>query len=61
MSASAASLAAAAGTDPVPGRRRTVVDKNLVQDLSLKLFISEIICSGNSDHSSEKNHLTVAA
>lgn len=34
--------AAAAGTDPMAGRRSTVVDKDLVPDLSLRLFMPEI-------------------
>lgn len=61
MSASAAPLAAAAGTDPAPGSRRTVVDKDLVPDLSLSLFMPGIICSTNADHSSEKYNLTIKA
>lgn len=44
MSASPASLAAAAaGADPAAGKRRAVVDKNQVPDLSLRLFMPEIL------------------
>lgn len=50
MSAGTAPLAggAAAGTDRVSGRRRAVVDKDLLPDLSLKLLMLEILCGANS-------------
>lgn len=52
MSAGAAPLAAVAGTDPVAGRRSAVVDKDLVSDLSLRLFMSEIRYRTNIDRAS---------
>lgn len=41
-------MAAATGTDPKAGRRRTVVDKDLVPNLSLRLFMPEIRHRPNS-------------
>lgn len=50
MSAGAASLAAAAaGADPAAGRRRAVVDKNQIPDLSLRLFMPEILNRAKPD------------
>ena len=50
LSAGAAPLAAAAaGTDPAAGRRSSVVDKDLVPDLSLRLFMPEIRFRPNTD------------
>lgn len=40
--------AAAAGCDPKAGRRRTVVDKDPVPDLSLRLLMPEIRYRPNS-------------
>lgn len=48
----AAAAAAAAGTDPTAGRRSTVVDKDLVPDLSLRLFMPEIRYRPNTDRAS---------
>lgn len=41
-------MAAATGTDPKAGKSRTVVDKDLVPNLSLRLLMSEIRHRPNS-------------
>lgn len=47
-----AAAAAAAGTDPAAGKRSAVVDKDLVPDLSLSLFMFEITYRTDTDSAS---------